>query len=48
LRYSLPKENLNPEVKLTELDVHINDPEFAIGVIAIFDELMQRQAEKSA
>lgn len=42
------KENLNAEVKVAELDVHINDPEFATEVIAIFDELMQKQAEKSA
>ena len=42
------KENLKPKVKLTELDVHINDPEFATEVVTIFDELMQRQAEKSA
>jgi uncharacterized protein (UPF0261 family) len=42
------KENLKPEVKIVELDVHINDPQFATEVVAIFDELMQRQAEKSA
>jgi uncharacterized protein (UPF0261 family) len=42
------KENLNAEVKVAELDVHINDPEFATEVVAIFDELMQKQAEKSA
>lgn len=44
------KENLKPEVKIAELDVHINDPEFATEVVAIFDELMlmQRQAAKSA
>ena len=42
------KENLKPEVRFVELDVHINDPEFVTEVIAIFDELMQRQAEKSA
>lgn len=42
------KENLNAEVKVAELDVHINDPEFATEVVAIFDELMQKHAEKSA
>jgi uncharacterized protein (UPF0261 family) len=42
------KENLTPDVRFIELDVHINDPEFVTEVIAIFDELMQRQTEKSA
>lgn len=34
------KEHIEPKIKVIELDMHINDPEFAAQAVAILDQLM--------
>jgi uncharacterized protein (UPF0261 family) len=35
------RSNIEPRIKVIELDVHINDPEFAQEAVTIFDRLMK-------
>jgi uncharacterized protein (UPF0261 family) len=34
------KKNVKPTIKIVEFDMHINDQEFAVKVIEIFDQIM--------
>lgn len=36
------KENIKPEIKVIELDAHINDKTFSDTVLSLFDEMMSR------
>ena len=38
------KKNLKPEIKVTEVDAHINDPVFAETVVPILTEMMQKSS----
>ncbi len=37
------KKHIEPKIKVTELDVHINDPEFAERAVDILDDMMKAQ-----
>lgn len=41
------KQNIKPEVKVIELDAHINDKVFSDTVLSLFDEMMPRACEQS-
>jgi len=41
------KKHIDSRIKVVELDVHINDQEFAKAVVAVFDEVMGSRGGKS-
>jgi uncharacterized protein (UPF0261 family) len=38
------KRDLNPKIEIKEVDLHINDPDFAQVASTIMDEMLQREA----
>lgn len=40
------KSNIKPDIKILELDVHINDRKFAEAIMSIFDEVMKTQVPR--
>ncbi len=42
---ALLKEHIEPKIKVIELDMHINDPEFSERAVAILDDMMKGQSK---